>query len=144
MDAFQQLAADHGLTDVHGISPLGLPERYLYSADMAYRYAFGRWWGEEDLEQSAVWVMLNPATGDTDGKKRPTLDRAVARSKEWKAHGIVVVNLFAYRGTNPAVLNSVADPIGPANDHVLQLVTSLGLRTVAALGKQGRLASAVY
>lgn len=88
---------------------------------MAYRYAFGRWWGEEDLEQSAVWVMLNPVTGDTDGKKRPTLDRAVARSKEWKAHGIVVVNLFAYRGTNPAVLNSVADPIGPANDHVLQL-----------------------
>jgi hypothetical protein len=106
---------------------------------MLCRYAFGRWWGDEDVTRSAVWVMLNPATGDTDGKKRPTLERAIARSKQWNAQGIVVVNLFAYRGTNPAVLTSAADLIGPANDHTLELLTTLALLTVAAWGSKGRL-----
>ncbi len=50
-----------------------------------------------------------------------------------------MVNLFAYRGTNPAVLNSVTDPIGPANDHALQLLTSRALVTVAAWGNKGNL-----
>lgn len=137
MDPFEVLAAEHGLIDERRRSPQGLPERYLYSADMIYRYAFGRWWGIEDLARSVVWVMLNPATGDTDGKRRPTLERAIARSRAWDADGIVVVNLFAYRGTNPKVLSTVADPVGPANDDALKLLTAQALRTVAAWGGHG-------
>lgn len=139
MDPFDRLAAKHGLTDVRGASPSGLSERYLYSTDMFYRYAFARWWGDEDVSRSVVWVMLNPSTGDTDGKKRPTLERAVARSRQWHATGIVVVNLFAYRGTDPAVLTSTVDPIGPANDHTLELLTARALMTVAAWGSKGGL-----
>lgn len=139
MHPFDQSTAEHGLHDVRTIAPQGLPERYLYSTDMLYRYAFGRWWGDEEVARSVVWVMLNPATGDTDGKKRPALERAVARSKQWNADGLIVVNLFAYRGTDPTVLRGAADPVGPANDHTLELLTSRGLLTVAAWGQQGRL-----
>lgn len=139
MNPFDQLAAEHGLHDVRAVSPQGLPERYLYSTDMLYRYAFGRWWGDEEVAGSVVWVMLNPATGDTDGKKRPTLERAIARSKQWNADGLVVVNLFAYRGTDPTVLRSAADPVGPANDRTLELLTNRALRTVAAWGSKGSL-----
>lgn len=47
------------------------------------------------------------------------------------------MNLFAYRGTRPAVLSKVADPVGPANDHTLKLLTSRALLTVAAWGSKG-------
>lgn len=90
MDSFAQLAAQHELNDVPAVSPKGEPERYLYSADMLYRYAFGRWWGENDLGRSAVWVMLNPATGDTDGRKRqpsnvrlPDQNNGTPRASSW-------------------------------------------------------------
>ena len=72
-DAFAALAARHGLEDRAGTSPDGLLERYLYSPDMTYRCAFGRWWDEPDLATSDVWVLLNPATGDTEQRRRPTL-----------------------------------------------------------------------
>lgn len=61
---------------------------------MQYRYAFGRWWRHEDLESTAVWVLLNPATGDTERRRRPTLERCIAWSRA-DFSGILIVNLFA-------------------------------------------------
>ncbi len=80
-DAFADLARAWGLDDRRTESHEGLAERYLYSADMAYRYAFGRWWGPQDVAKTDVWVMLNPATGDTEHRHRPTLERCVGRSR---------------------------------------------------------------
>ncbi len=139
MDSFEQLSVECGLLDVQKLSPGGLPERYLYSPDMLYRYAFGRWWGAQDCNRSVVWVLLNPATGDTDGKRRPTLERAIARSRGWGADGIVIVNLFAYRSTNPKTLRTAADPVGPHNNRALTLFSSTALKTVAAWGAMGGL-----
>ncbi len=59
-DLFAALASEHNLLDTIGTSPDGLPERYLYSRNMDYRYAFGRWWGPADPSTSDVWVLLNP------------------------------------------------------------------------------------
>jgi hypothetical protein len=42
VDPFDELAALPDLVQRRGPSPAGLPERYLYSEDMVYRYAFGR------------------------------------------------------------------------------------------------------
>jgi hypothetical protein len=78
-DVFAGLAAQLGLEDRRGTSPEGLPERYLYSPDMAYRYGFGRWWGDQDLATTDLWVLLNPATGDTEQRRRPTLERCITR-----------------------------------------------------------------
>jgi hypothetical protein len=138
-DSFARLAADHGLEDRKGRSPDGLSERYLYSSDRVFRYAFGRWWGDLDLATTAVWVLLNPATGDTDGRPRPTLGRCIARSRVIGATGLVIVNLFAFRHTDPKKLRTAADAIGPANDAALKELTSVGLQTVAAWGAHGRL-----
>jgi hypothetical protein len=71
-DVFAELARRHGLEDRDGASPGGLPEKYLYSSDMTYRYAFGRWWGAVHPETTDVWVLLNPATGTPNsGGDRP-------------------------------------------------------------------------
>jgi len=138
-DAFDDLAAQRGLDVRSGLSQEGLPERYAYSPDMAYRYAFGRWWGATDLAEADVWVLLNPATGDTERRRRPTLDRIVARSRADGKAGVVVVNLFAHRHTDPKALRATAHPVGEANDDALRLLTGRGARTIAAWGAGGRL-----
>lgn len=52
--------------------------------------------------------------------------------------GIVVVNLFVYRATNPRDLGA-ADPVGPCNDAALAAFTAAGARTVVAWRTHGRL-----
>ncbi len=138
-DLFAALASAHSLLDRSGTSPDGLPERNLYSPDMAYRYAFGRWWGPPDLSTSDVWVLLNPATGDTELRRRPTLEKCLARSRADGLTGVMIVNLFAYRDTSPKALRTAADPVGPANDDALRVLTQAGGRTVAAWGFRGGL-----
>jgi hypothetical protein len=86
-----------------------------------------------------VWVLLNPATGDTDKRRRQTLGRCVNWSRAAGRSGLIIVNLFAYRHTQPRMLRTVEDPIGPCNDDVLQRMTSAGARTVVAWGGTGRL-----
>lgn len=112
MTAFERLALRHGLLDRTGESPDGLPERYLYSAILVCRYAFGRWWDTADLAASDVWVLLNPATGDTERRRRPTLDRCIAWSRAAGHAGAVIVNLFAFRTTDPAHCARAPTPSG--------------------------------
>jgi hypothetical protein len=138
-DHLARLAADHDLQDREGHSPDGLPERYLYSPDMVFRYAFGRWWGAAELATTAVWVLLNPATGDTERRPRPTLGRCISRSRDIGATGLVIVNLFAFRQTDPRTLRSAVDAVGPANDDVLRVLTQAGAHTIVAWGSHGAL-----
>ena len=136
-DVFATLAERHGLEDRRGTAPDGLPERYVYSSDMAHRYAFGRWWGAPDLGTTDVWILLNPATGDTERRRRPTLDRCIARSRAASRSGLVIVNLFGYRHTDPRMLRQAADPVGAAGDDALRLMTAAAPRTIAAWGSGG-------
>jgi len=138
-DTFARLASDNDLEDWVGLSPEGLTERYLYSSDMMFRYAFGRWWGSTDLATTAVWVLLNPATGDTELRHRPTLERCISRSRAAGHTGLVIVNLFAFRDTNPRNLRNASDAVGPFNNEVLRVITTAGAQTIAAWGGHGRL-----
>jgi hypothetical protein len=139
IDTFARLASDHDLENRVGRSPEGLIERYLYSSDMVYRYAFGRWWGNTELATTAIWVLLNPATGDTEQRHRPTLERCISRSRAAGHTGLVIVNLFAFRDTDPRSVRTARDAIGPANDEVLRVITTAGAQTIAAWGGSGRL-----
>lgn len=138
-DTFARLASENDLKCRIGLSPDGLTERYLYSPDMVFRYAFGRWWGSTDLASTAIWVLLNPATGDTERRHRPTLERCISRSRSAGYTGLVIVNLFAFRDTNPGNLRSARDAVGSANDEVLRVITKAGAQTIAAWGGKGRL-----
>ncbi len=48
----------------------GFADGAAYSDDERYRWWFERRWSDGPL---VSWVGLNPGTGDTDGKHRPTL-----------------------------------------------------------------------
>lgn len=66
-----------------------------------YRYTLSRDW--EKSGPRVCWVMLNPSTADafTDDA---TIRRVMGFSKREGFAGLEVVNLFAYRSTNPAAL----------------------------------------
>lgn len=88
----------------------------VLSADGAYRYELRRRW---DPGPEAVWVMLNPSTADAEVDD-PTIRRVIGFSRGWGFGGVLVVNLFALRSTNPdALLSPLRDPVGPENDRTL-------------------------
>jgi hypothetical protein len=86
-----------------------------FSPCRTYRYALTRRWSERPL---AVFVMLNPSTADAFTLD-PTVRRCISFAVEWAAGGVLVLNLFALRSTDPKALYSHADPVGPDNDVVI-------------------------
>lgn len=83
------------------------------SSNGVYRYALWRKWSH--WEPLATFVMLNPSTADASIDD-PTIRKCMGFARRWGAGGIWVVNLFAYRATDPRGLLSAGDPIGPHND----------------------------
>lgn len=108
------------------------------SDDTRHRYTLGRRWGDGP---HAVFVMLNPSTADAD-QDDPTIRRCVAFARAWGLDGIHVVNLYAWRATQPADLWLAADPVGPENDYFLACAAAeaahSGLPIIAAWGANAR------
>lgn len=105
----------------------------VLSPDSKYRYRLDRRWSPGP---TVAWIMLNPSTADGTSDE-PTLTRITRFSKGWGFGALTVVNLYAWRATDPAELWTAADPVGPANDwHILQAVT--GREVVVAWGAHAR------
>lgn len=84
-----------------------------------YRYVLGRGW---DISlKRAVFIMLNPSIAD-ENEDDPTIRACVQFAKKWGCGGLTVVNLFAYRATDPEGLNYVDDPFGPENLQYIKRV----------------------
>lgn len=64
--------------------------------------------------------------------------RCVNFARSWGYGSLVVLNLFAYRATDPKELKKAADPVGPHTDEYLAL-KSEATTVVAAWGAHGRL-----
>ena len=99
-----------------------------------YRYDLRRTWDE--VLRPCLFVMLNPSTADATADD-PTIRRCVGFAKGWGCGGIVVVNLFALRATDPAQLKKVADPVGPLNDQFIRKWGERCNPLVAAWGVHG-------
>jgi hypothetical protein len=110
-----------------------------YSDDGMYRWWFSRRWA---LGPTVCWVGLHPGTGDADGTPRPTLARMTAWSRRWGFGALIVVNLFAYRTTDPKLLKRASragiDVVGRRTDASIQAAIVEAERTVAAWGSHGR------
>ena len=137
MSVYEQLRHLHydlGPRPEPGLFP-GLGSHAWLSPDLAYRYRLGRTWQEPGPLD--LWVMLNPSTADARDDDA-TIRRCRGFSVRDRARGLVVVNLFALRSTNPAALLEHEDPVGPDNDVVIaetvRHVREDGGRVIAAWG----------
>lgn len=96
-----------------------------------YRYVLSRIWNND--APAITWVMLNPSTADANVDD-PTIRRCINFSMGWGYGKLHVVNLYAYRATNPTALKGIADPFGPDFDvHFLSALHS-AVTVVAAWG----------
>lgn len=84
-----------------------------------YRYRLGRSWGPAHAR--VAWVMLNPSTADASVDD-PTIRRCESFARTWHYSGMIVVNLYALRATDPKQLRGHPDPVGPDNSAHLQAV----------------------
>jgi hypothetical protein len=104
-----------------------------------YRYMLRRTWDE--LGWVLVVVMLNPSTADEDNDD-PTIRRCISFAKREGYGGIVVVNLYAYRATDPEDLKRVGWLEGAQNDvllpYVLEVQRRAGERVLVAWGARAQ------
>jgi len=99
-----------------------------------YRYELCRIW--QPKAGLVCWVMLNPSTADANIDD-PTIRRCMGFTSRWGYGGIIVVNLFALRATNPKELYKADDPVGPENFHYVFQASWHAKITIAAWGTRG-------
>lgn len=88
----------------------------VYSPCERYRYLLTRVWDAKGPR--VLFVMLNPSTA-TEVQNDPTVERCERRARALGFGAFRVVNIFAYRATDPRVMRATADPVGPGNDAAI-------------------------
>lgn len=77
----------------------------------------------ERIRSRCLWVMLNPSTADCTVND-PTIGRCMGFTARWGFDDMEVVNLFAWRDTNPKMLllpKTKPIAVGPDNDDWIRL-----------------------
>lgn len=102
------------------------------SGCQTFRYRLTRdlergFWGKHGAlakdESGVLFIMLNPSTADAS-LDDPTIRRCLGYTKSWGCSSLTVVNLFAFRATDPksllARLEAGEDAQGPDADKYLR------------------------
>jgi hypothetical protein len=104
----------------------------IFSVGRKYRYKL---WRKLDHKNPLriLWIMLNPSTADAKID-----DATIKKIRKYSARlgfgEFQVVNVYAYRATNPKELQSVEDPFGEENDYILMDAIKHTDRIVCAWG----------
>jgi hypothetical protein len=93
--------------------------------------------GADGVGGTLTFVGLNPSTAD-ETTDDPTIRRCVRFARDWGFDRLKMVNLYAYRATNPHDLWTADDPVGPENDHNLSLAFGGSDRIVVAWGSNAQ------
>jgi hypothetical protein len=113
----------------------------VMSPDHLYRYLLTRVWNTS--LPKITFIGLNPSTADADVDDA-TIRTEVAFADRWGYGGLIKVNLFAYRATDPAEMKRQSNPIGllnergenANNEHIFEAAAKAH-RLVAAWGAHG-------
>lgn len=112
----------------------GFHSAATFSRCRTWRYSLARHW---DPELKAVaFVGLNPSTAD-ETTDDPTIRRCTRFARDWGYGGLVMINLFAFRATDPRDMRAASDPVGPENDGYLRRCAERAGLVVAAWGAHG-------
>ncbi|HNT86911.1 MAG TPA: DUF1643 domain-containing protein [Candidatus Hydrogenedentes bacterium] len=110
-----------------------------FSPCRRYRYTWEYVW-DRSLPPCA-FIGLNPSTADEEGPD-PTVRRCIAYARGWGYGRLIMLNLFAFRATDPRDMKAEDEPVGaPENNGTLRekagYVTMMGGVVVAAWGNHG-------
>lgn len=132
--------------DIDGrVSPMdqhGITRSAAFSKDGNYRYTLIRGLepvgilGSPDNRRTLVAIGLNPSTAD-HSVDDPTTVRLMGFARDNGYAVLALLNLFAFRSTDPRALRAIKDPIGPANDAALRHFATAGHDILLAWGVHG-------
>lgn len=109
----------------------------IFSVCERYRYLLWRRWDKNGGD--LVAIGLNPSTA-THEVNDPTNTRLMRFARERGYGGLVTLNLFAFRATDPRDLRKTDEPVGAKNDFYIKERTRKARRgsiIVAAWGNHG-------
>lgn len=106
----------------------------VYAPDGRHRYLLTRVWQPQG--RRALFVMLNPSTA-TETQNDPTVERCQRRAVALGHGAFRVVNIFAFRATDPRMMKAAADPVGPDNDAAISDSLGWADDVIAAWGTHG-------
>jgi hypothetical protein len=118
------------------MSDLFEARRAELSPDRQYRNCLEIVW---DLNLPvAAFVGLNPSTAD-QFQDDHTIRREKAFAADWGCGGLLKLNLFAFRSTDPKVMLAHPDPIGTINtiEYLLSKLAPVKGPKIAAWGTHG-------
>ena len=130
-----------GVRRNRALSPISEPDfraetGALFSPCRRWRYLLWRRW--DASKPVANFLMLNPSTAD-EFKLDPTCSRARDYAERWGYGGLIVTNVFGFRSTDPRLMKSEKDPVGPANDAAIVRAAKEAALVVCAWGNHGQL-----
>lgn len=117
------------------ILPLLVSTGAIFDESKQYRYVLWRNF-VTDPQSPCLWIMLNPSTA-TEYEDDPTVRKCQEFSRRWGHDSCRVVNIFAWRSTDPSVLPTLEDPIGPENDTYILKEAEFATRIICAWGNHG-------
>lgn len=84
-----------------------------FSPCLRYRYTLFRRWAQGD---TVAFIGLNPSTAD-EVDNDPTVRRCINFAKAWGYGAMYMLNLFAFRATDPKTMKAESQPVqGPWHD----------------------------
>lgn len=109
----------------------------VFDETKRYRLTLWRRWVEScPVSRMVAYIGLNPSTAD-EMKLDNTTKKCVKLAKSWGFDGFIMLNIFAWRDTNPKLMKKTSDPIGYENDIALAAVSRAAGMTVCAWGTHG-------
>jgi hypothetical protein len=114
----------------------GMRSAAVLNQQRSHRYLLTRIWHPE--RPPLGFLMLNPSLADAHTDD-PTVRRCIGFAQRERAGGLLVVNLFAARATDPTELTQLDDPVGEFNDSFIHHAVRECVTVVAAWGVHGRL-----
>ena len=87
-------------------------------------------------EGRVCFVMLNPSTADAQ-QNDPTVRRCLGYASQWGYDKLTVLNIFAYRATDPKELLKQSDPVGPDNESTFLTTIPKCDKIICAWGNHG-------
>ncbi|MFC7409374.1 DUF1643 domain-containing protein [Hydrogenophaga atypica] len=108
---------------------------FVYSHDQSRRYAYALTWATD--QPRLLWVMLNPGTGETEGRRRNTFERCKRWSHELGYGGLMFGNVFSLRTRSARDLLKRPEPADDLNSEAMELLSTLASCTIVAWGNHG-------
>ena len=111
----------------------------VFSQDRVYRYVLKHSWCDifDDVEKPIVWIALNPSTAD-ENQLDPTLTRIRNFSNQFGYNCFYMLNIFAFRSTDPKNMLNCKQPIGKDNDCWIKQICNKTDKIVCCWGNIGK------